>query len=394
MPLWFWIPVFASAGFWLTVYLRLRFLEHTIPSLDSDSKLADPPGGWPFISVIVPARNEEKEVGKCLASLTAQDYPDFELIFVNDQSTDATGRIARDTLKNCPFARILDGAPRPQGVWIGKNWALVQGVALAKADWLLFIDSDVVHHPSVFKKAMAKAAELGVDALSILPTIDCRSFWERCVMPLFATLSVLVEPMDSASQLRKRSARLCGAFTLIQRDVYRSVGGHEAVRDRILEDMSLAQNLKKGGYRIWLTYTRDLTRTRMYDSFRELWTGLGRLSFPMLRYSLSLLLVAYLAALIGPLVPWLTLLCGLWLFTANGAVLGAEAFAAGLLLCLAGRYAVQPIFSVVKVKPSNAWFLPLASSFYCAAATYAAFRHCTGKGLPWKQRVYQKGSVQ
>ena len=161
------------------------------------------------------------------------------------------------------------------------------------------------------------------------------------------------------------------------------------MRDRILEDMSLAQNLKKGGYRIWLTYTRDLTRTRMYDGFRELWTGLGRLSFPILRYSIALLLVAWLAALIGPLVPWLALLAGLGLVMA-GAAHGAQAFAAGVILCLMGRYAIQPIFSVVKVKPNNAWLLPLAATLYCAAATYAAFRHVSGKGLAWKQRVYRR----
>jgi glycosyltransferase involved in cell wall biosynthesis len=388
MLLWLWILPVVSAALWLAIGFRLRFLEKMIPALDSTSAVPDSPGGWPFISVIVPARNEEKEVGKCLASLLRQDYPAFELIFVNDQSTDATGRIARETLRDCASCRIIDGAARPAGQrWIGKTWALVQGVAVAKADWLLFIDSDVVHHPSAFRKAMAEAIRLGVDALSILPAIDCRSFWEKTVMPLFASLSVLVEPLDGASQPNKRAARLSGAFLLVKRPIYSAAGGHEAVRDRIIEDMALARILKKQGRRIWLTYTHDLASTRMYDSFRDLWTGLGRLSFPMLNYSLALLLVAHLAALMGPLVPWLWILAGC-LLLAIGAATGVALAAVGGLLCVLARWAVQPIFSVVKVPARYAWLLPLASSLYVLAATYAAFRHFSGKGLTWKQREY------
>ncbi len=385
-----WLLLAGSAVFWLVIAVRLRFLEDTIPSLDSDTTLPEPPGGWPFISVIVPARNEEKEVGKCLASLAHQDYPRFEIIFVNDQSTDDTGRVAREALKDCSFATVIDGAPRPEGQqWCGKNWALVQGLEYAKADWLLFIDSDVVHHPATFKKAMAKAAELQVDVMSILPTIDCRSFWEKCVMPLFAQLSVLIEPLDSANQLKKKGSRICGAFVLIKRSVYLDVGGHEAVREQILEDMALAQLLKKKGHRIWLTYTRDLTNTRMYDSFRDLWTGLGRLSFPMLRYSIALLLVAHLAAIVGALTPVLALAGGLLLaLLGHGA--GIPLLAAGAALSLLLRWGQQPIFSVVKVPSSYAWLLPLASYLYVLAATHAAWRHLTKRGLPWKQRVYGK----
>lgn len=386
---WLWIFPAASALLWLVIWYRLRFLQKTIPSLDAATVVPDPPGGWPFISIIVPARNEEKEVGKCLASLVRQDYPDFEILFVNDQSTDATGRIAREALKDCRSCTILDGQPRPEGQrWIGKSWALVQGVARARADWLLFVDSDVVHHPQTLKKAVAEAVRLGVDALSILPTIDCHSFWEKTVMPLFASLSVLVEPLDSASHPEKRAARLSGAFILIRREIYQAAGGHEAVREDILEDMALAQLLKRQNRRIWLTYTRDLTVTRMYDSFRDLWTGLGRLSFPMLRYSVPLLLLAWLAAFIGPLVPWLTLGFGVWL-TMHGWAPGFAVTAVGAALCLFARRSVRPIFSVVKVPSRYAWHLPLASALFASAATVAAFRHLTGRGLPWKQRVYQ-----
>jgi hypothetical protein len=246
---------------------------------------------------------------------------------------------------------------------------------------LLFIDADVVHHPLTLKKAAAKALELGVDALSIFPTIDCRSFWEKMIMPLFATLSVLVEPLDSASHPKKRAARLCGAFILIKRSIYQSAGTHAAVRDRILEDMALAQILKKQGRRIWLTYTRDLGRTRMYEHFRELWHGLSRLSLPLLRYSIPRLAIAWTAAIVGTLIPWIAAAAGFyradWLLCSAGAA-----------LCIFSRRAIQPVFTVVKNPSSYAWLLPLAAILYCLAATRAAFRHFTGRGLAWKKRVY------
>ena len=378
-----WITWGVSVILWIVVYFRLRFFEKNIASLDSTSELPDPPGGWPFISVIVPARNEEKIAGECLAALAAQDYPGFEIIFVNDQSTDSTLAVAKDALKDCRFGRIIDGATAPVGEpWVGKSWALMQGVEKAKGEWLLFIDADVVHHPLTLKKAAAKAAELGVDALSIFPTIDCRSFWEKMIMPLFATLSVLVEPLDSASHPEKRAARLCGAFILINRGVYQSAGTHAAVRDRILEDMALAQILKKQGRRIWLTYTRDLGRTRMYEHFRELWHGLSRLSLPLLRYSIPLLAIAWMAAIVGTLIPWIAAAVG---------VCAADwpLCSAGVALCIFTRRAIQPVFTVVKTPSQYAWLLPLAAALYCLAATRAAFRHFTGRGLAWKKREYQ-----
>jgi len=377
-----WIAWGVSTILWLVVFFRLRFFEKNIPSLDSTSELPDPPGGWPFISVVIPARNEETIVGECLVALAAQDYPEFEIIFVNDQSTDSTLAVAKNALKDFRFERIIDGAAPPAGeTWVGKSWALMQGVEEAKGEWLLFIDADVVHHPLALKKAVAKALELGVDALSIFPTIHCRSFWEKMIMPLFATLSVLVEPLDDASHPGRRAARLCGAFILIRRGIYESAGTHAAVHDQILEDMALARILKRQGRRTWLTYTRDLGHTRMYEHFRELWHGLSRLSLPLLRYSIPLLIFAWVAAVVGTLVPWIA--------TAAGLVrLDWPLAGAGIALCVLTRRAIQPVFTVVRTQPGYAWLLPLAAVLYCLAATRAAFRHFTGRGLAWKGQAY------
>ncbi len=383
-----WISLASSIVLWVAIYVRIRRQEQKIPALDSTTELPDPPGGWPALSVIIPARNEEREIARTLDSLICQDYPKFELILVDDQSTDATARIAREILQGFPSGKIISGTPRPDDHWIGKSWALVQGVQQAKEDWLLFIDADVVHHPQAFKKGVAMAAQLNVDALSIMPSIDCRSFWEKCVMPLFALLSALLEPLDKTNHPEKSASRLSGAFILIKRSIYEAAGGHTAVKDQILEDMALAENLKKQGSRIWLTYTPDLTCTRMYDNFGDLWAGLTRLSFTMLNYSVPYLCLAFLAAFLGTLVPWISLLWGIEMMW-HGSMIGIAVTAGGLGLLLFMRNALAKIFKVVKIHPSYAWLLPIATALYCLAATRAAYRHFAGQGLVWKQRLYQ-----
>ena len=384
---WLWVLLAVSWLLWLFIYFRVRFVEKTFPAIDSTTPTPEPASAWPFISILVPGRNEEKDVAASLSTLAKQDYPGFEIIFIDDESTDRTMEIARAVLAGHPDGQVIAGKPRPSDRWIGKNWALAQGYEKARGDWLLFADADVTFHPSAVRKAMAAALQLHVDALSLLPSIDCHSFWEKSTMPLFATLSVLIEPMDRTNHPEKQGSRLAGAFLLIRRDAYEDVGGHRAVSDRIVEDMALAQKLKEHGHTIWLTYTKDLAHTRMYDSLRDLWKGLSRLSFPMLRYSVVLLLAAYGAAFFCTLVPWLALVFGT-LAVALGYCGGIPMAILGALLCLFSRYALKRIFTVVRINSGYAWLLPLAASLYCLAATYAAFCHFTGKGIGWKQRVY------
>jgi len=381
------ILLLVSAGLWLAAHQRLRFIDRMFPPLDTDTAL-HVPAAWPKISVIVPARNEENDVGMCLASLAAQDYPEMELVVVDDESTDATLDRAREVLEDTPSTRIVEGRPRPGPDWIGKSWALTQGAEQATGEWLLFIDADVYHHPTAIRQAMALALDREMDAVSIMPRIDCPSFWEKCVMPLFAALTVLVEPIDRANRPEAGSSRLSGAFILVRRSVYEAVGGHAAISDQILEDMALARRLKQHGARTWLTFTHDLTHTRMYHNFHELWRGLVRLSFPMLNYSLARLGLAYLASLMFTVAPWLTLGAGAWLGL-QGKCAALPLVPASLLLCAAQAYALRDVFRVLRVHIAYAWLLALAAGPYCIAATWAAWLYFTGKGLDWKQRRYR-----
>lgn len=372
-----WVLLAGSAALWATIYFRIRYLEKSFPPLDSTTPLPVPADGWAPLSIIIPARNEERDLAATLCALQRQDYPDFEIIVVDDQSTDATARIAEEAGRGPVAFRLVRGAPRPDDGWVGKNWALVQGAEAARHEWLLFMDADVVLHPAALKQAMAGTILRGVDAFSVLPAIECRSLWDKMIMPLFALLSALVEPMDRVNHPKKAGSRLSGAFILARRRTYEAAGGHRAVADRIIEDMALAKNFKRGGFPIRLLWTHDLLSTRMYDTFRDLWAGLVRLGYPMMEYSPPRLLLAWVVALVGAWTPWMALFTGKW------PALG------GLALCAAMPAVLRKVLDILSVPRSCALLLPVASLVYCLAATWSALRYTTGRGIVWKQRVYR-----
>jgi len=383
-----WIGWLVSLGFWALIAWRLRQIRGALLFLDAGASwepdaAAEPPP--PRVSLLVPARNEEGDVGESLRTMLAQRYPALEVILVDDQSDDRTVAVAAGVGAEFPAAdfRILRGAPRPDGGWMGKTWALTQAVAAAHGEWLLFCDADVRLHPEALLRALRAARRLGVDALSLLPAIDCRSFWDQTIMPLFALLSALMEPPDKANRTDERNCRFSGAFILIRRAAYDRAGGHAAVRGEILEDMALARALKRAAVPLRLMYTHELVRTRMYENRRDMWHGLTRLAYPMLKFAPGPLLGAWAAAIAGAWLPWLSALAG----AARGgrAGWGLAAAAAALVVWQAGMQ--REFYRLLRLSPLHIMRLPLAALVMCVAATASAWRHHTGRGARWKGRV-------
>jgi len=232
----------------------------------------------PTVSVIVPARNEEVRLGACLESLVGQTGVGFDVIVVDDGSTDRTREIA----ESFADVRVIEADPLPQG-WIGKNNALVSGVRFAKGEWFLFTDADTEHRPGSLAKALAEAKARGAAMLSYSPEQEVHGFWEKAVMPvIFAELAGRYRPAE-VSDPGSRAAAANGQYILISREAYQAVGGHAAIAGDVLEDVALARAVKKSGRRIFFRYGADAVRTRMYRSFRELregWTKNLALLFP------------------------------------------------------------------------------------------------------------------
>lgn len=230
------------------------------------------------VSIIIPARNEEISLGSCLESLIGQTGVSFEIIVVDDHSTDRTREIAT----SFSGVRVIEAGPLPEG-WTGKNNAVAAGVAVSRGEWLLFTDADTVHLPASLAHALSEALESGAEMLSYSPEQIAVTFWEKAILPVvFAELASQYPP-SKVSDPNSPAVAANGQYILVKRSAYDAVGGHAGVASSILEDVALARALKASGREIRFRYGSGVVRTRMYRSFRQLregWTKNLALLFP------------------------------------------------------------------------------------------------------------------
>jgi glycosyltransferase involved in cell wall biosynthesis len=232
------------------------------------------------VSVIVPARNEEASLSDCLTSLVAQQGVAFEIIVIDDHSTDRTSEIASSFTAN--GVQLIHASQLPNG-WTGKNNALTAGAKIARGDWLLFTDADTIHLPGSLARSIEEAKRQKAALLSYSPEQIVKSFWEKAVMPvIFAELAASFRP-SQVSNPNSAAAAANGQYILIQREAYDAVGGHTAIAGDLLEDVALARAVKRSCRKIFFRFGADAVRTRMYRTFaqlREGWTKNLALLFP------------------------------------------------------------------------------------------------------------------
>jgi chlorobactene glucosyltransferase len=399
---------------WLHSRLRLDF------RLSPQDALPPPP--YPRISVIVPARNEERNIRDCVEHILAQTYPNLELLVVEDRSTDATPQIlaelqtkisaawpgpgatapapgassaleasSRPALRNF---RVIQGGELPPG-WAGKPYALHQGVQHATGAWFCFVDADTRLHPSAIAAAFAMAIRQNADLLTLFTRQRMESFWEWVIQPLvFTALSVGFSP-PRVNDPHTPDAIANGQFILIRRSVYEAVGGHAAIRHSIVEDKDLAERVKRAGYRLLLVDGEAVAETRMYTSLAEIWEGWTKNMYLGLKDSPWLLGLGILGALLGLAAG---ILLPLWL---AGGFLWAwqhpqgwnflvplEALIAWLyLLFWRVRVALHlgiPLWSTL--------FTPLGALLFSAMMFTSAWNVLSGRGVRWKGRTYLSGA--
>jgi glycosyltransferase involved in cell wall biosynthesis len=273
-----------------------------------------PPAAPPEVTIVVPARNEEACLADCLQSLVLQTGVAYELIVVDDSSTDRTRQIA----EGFRGVRVISPQALPAG-WTGKNNALVAGVRAARGEWILFTDADTVHLPGSLARAVAEAKECGAALLSYSPEQVAVTFWEMAVLPVVFAELALQYPPAKVSDPASPMAAANGQYILVQRRAYDAVGGHAPIADSLLEDVALARAFKSSGRRIRFRYAAEAVRTRMYRSFsqlREGWTKNLALLFPhpgrlaariLIEWSLpwALLLAPFVTMGAATLVGWL-----------------------------------------------------------------------------------------
>jgi chlorobactene glucosyltransferase len=236
----------------------------------------------PHVSVLVPARDEAHQVGDCLRSLLAQDYADFDIVVLDDDSTDGTGQILSGLAAADARLQLLAGRPLPPG-WTGKNWACHQLAHAATGELLLFTDADTRHHPRALGEAVATLQRAEVGLLSALPRQELRSWGEQLLVPILPWSLFSCYPELLIRRLRRPALAVAvGQFMLFRRAAYQRSGGHAAVRASPTEDVALARRMVAAGERVCLADAGDRVTCRMYAGFRQAWAGFGRSLLPAL----------------------------------------------------------------------------------------------------------------
>ena len=370
---------------WIAVGLFAAFCVRIPRELDplDGERVEDPP----LVSVVIPARNEEANIGGCVSSLAASDYPSFEILVVDDQSSDRTVEIVESLSSgNASELRLIRGRPLPDG-WFGKPWACWQGAEAARGDLLLFADADTAHGPGLLRQSVRGLREEGADVLTLIGRQVMGSFWERLLQPQFFMLLAFRFPRTGTPKKphQWKHAIANGQYLLFHREAYHASGGHEAVAGEVVEDLRLAQLLVRGGWKL-VVRGADRFQTRMYRSLGDLVEGWSKnVATGALQSTAPWLLPFILPISLAVgftlwLVPPATLSWAV--FTGNqGTPLAWGAVTTGLAVLVWSRASV-----LLKGNPLYGFLYPLGS----VLAGYIFLKSWRrGASIQWKGRSYQ-----
>ncbi|MFL6343951.1 MAG: glycosyltransferase [Nitrososphaeraceae archaeon] len=230
----------------------------------------------PKVSVILPARNEEEYIAKCLESLLGQDYPNFEIIAVNDSSNDKTGDIIYEYAKKNSCIVTVNAKPKPDG-WAGKNWACYEGYLRATGDVFLFTDADTVHSPYTMSLALGHVLRDNLDAITAIPRLLCKDVWTKITLPMLSNfLHSRFSPLR-VNNPKTKTGYFFGSFYMITRRTYEMVGTHKIVKHELVEDGALGGMVKEQKFRMKMVRGERYIEAMWSRDFQTLWHGLHRL---------------------------------------------------------------------------------------------------------------------
>ena len=356
-------------------------------STSLENEFPDPPKLAPAVSVIVPARNEAPNIAACARSLLDSDYPAFEIIVVNDHSTDETASIARLMANDDARLKVLDNPPLPSD-WFGKQWACQTGADTASGEILIFMDADARASQDLLTRAVNGMLRTKADFYSVLGRQEMLTFWEKLLqMQIFVVLMTRFGGTEIVNRARSASAKIAnGQFLMVLRDVYDEYGGHGLVRGYVAEDLMLAQRYFELGKKTVLVEGWNQLSTRMYTSLHELIAGWRKNIFAGGRHSMplgtrsevlaSLLLpLPFLMQLAPPLLLVAALLLGLHTLLFWAIVTSCVTLVSWILYYRIGRVPI-----------AYALLFPLGAAIALYIVVTAVLR---GSRVEWKGREYE-----
>ena len=348
----------------------------------------------PFLSILVPARDEAQNIEVCVRSLVAQDYEPLEIIVLDDNSSDATAAIVQHIIDELSPTqherlRLVRGEALPPG-WVGKNFACQQLAQNARGDYLLFTDADTIHAPDMAQAVIACMQRYRVKLLTAQPEFVMESLGERLIVPLLNFTIMTLLPI-ALVRLRPEPALATGNGQLLcfHRAAYTKIGGHAAVKDKILEDVLLARASKRAGIRMIFVDALELVSCRMYRSWNGVWAGFSKNLFALYNYSLPFALFALLLNLALFVVPLLLAIAALlFSFSTTLLLFGSTAYALAVLMRILltlrftrSRHTLPPLLSLCPLHP-------LSIALEGLILLNAIYHHYRKLGVAWKGRNY------
>ena len=256
--------------------------------------------------MLVPAKDEEENIENCIKSLLAQDYPNFEIIAIDDRSKDRTLEILKSFEQKDKRIKVVEVKELPEG-YTGKNHALIDGLKHTKGEWLLFIDADTVHDPRTLAAAMNYALKKDLDSLSVEPQFEWNRFFQKLTFPILALGTACMFPIFTVNKKGSKVTLSNGQYLMVKREVYEACGGHEKIKGKILEDVALIENIKAKGFSYHLIMGRGMEKVRMYRDIKSFWRGWGRILFLGMKRNLLSSIILFLLSFTISLLPFLIL---------------------------------------------------------------------------------------
>ncbi len=350
-----------------------------------------PPPHAPCLTVLVAAKDEEDNIESCVRSMLDQDYPDYRLIAVNDRSDDRTGEILDRIAAEDPRLTAVHVTELREG-WFGKNNAMHTGFAHADGDWLCFIDADCRQTSrKTLSTAMRFAMDHDVDFLSVLPQLETQSLWEGIMQPACGAVMVFWFNPSNVNDPNHSAAYANGAFMLMKRSAYETLGGHEPFKTEVNEDMHMAKAAKAAGLRLHVVENRDLYVTRMYTGFREIWRGWSRIFYGCFE-TFRRLRISLLVMMFSGLLPWYSALAG-WIMVGVRGWSDAGPWQAVALLASLAVVCQQSVlfryYRLSQTPPLLAPTYPVAGTIACGMLINAMTKLGGRSTTTWRGTTYR-----
>lgn len=346
----------------------------------------------PKVSLIIAAKDEEENIEICVRTLLDQDYPNFELIVVDDRSEDRTLEILQQIEKEAGGQlKVLHVSELPEG-WFGKNNAMRHGTAISTGEWICLLDADCKQtSQKTISIAMQEALEKKLDFLTITPVLEMETAWEKLIQPTCAMALITWFRPERVNNPKTKTGYANGAFMLMKRSCYDVIGRHDRVKQELNEDILMAEYTKEAGLSLRMVENEGLYQTYMYSSLRQAWHGWSRIYAGSLRSSLKLSVTA-LAIILFTLLPWVLLTFSIGMrFVAPEVEISQWNFAIGMWAAVV-LLSYLPSWKFYSVLPINKrWSLayPIAAAFTVSFISFALIKHWGFANTLWHGTICQ-----